>query len=118
MHLVEGTLNATRHAARADEPKPTGRPVKPKSVKGRAGQLWDEMLPTAYWLTEADAQVFANWCRLSAMVERNFKDVPASMHAQLRSYGSSLGFDPTSRSRIKVKPEKPKESAWGKFGKK
>lgn len=117
MHLVEGTLNVTRHADRANEPKPTGRPVKPKSVRGRASQLWDEYFDIGYWLTEADSQTFALWCRLTAMIEKEFKRVPASMHAQVRAYGASLGFDPVSRSRINIKPkndEKP-DDAKAKF---
>src|SRR5690349_12037675 len=114
LHIVDGTLNATRHKDRKDEPQPTGRPEKPKGLKGLASQLWDKYSEIGYWLTAADSEALAIWCQLSALCQRSFKKLTPSMLAQHRAYGSILGFDPSSRTRIRPskgsdKPEDPAE---------
>jgi phage terminase small subunit len=104
MHLVDGTLNATRHANRKDEPKPEGKPVKPKFLKKgtKAAKLWDEYVKIGYWLTEADSHALALYCGLGAEMERDLKNMTSSRISQFRSIGSSLGFDAAARSRINV----------------
>jgi hypothetical protein len=54
----------------------------------------------AYWLTAADSHTLAMWCRLTAQAEKDFKGFTGSMLSNHRAYGSVLGFDPSSRSRI------------------
>jgi hypothetical protein len=103
LHLIEGTLNATRHKDRKDEPVLTGKPSKPKFLRGRASKLWDEYVAIGYWLTEADSHAFAIWCSLTAEAERGTAKMTASRLSQLRSYGGELGFSgPGNRSRINV----------------
>jgi len=116
MHLVEGTLNVTRHANRKDEPKPTGRPKKPTNLAPHELAVWDEYFAIAYWLTEADTEIFAVWCSMTATeVHRHVKMVEgaktivggvASMDAarlaQWRMLGQELGLTPAARSKIQV----------------
>ncbi len=108
MHLVEGTTNVTRHKDRGNEPQPTGVPIKPKAVKGRASVIWDQYAEQAYWLTEVDSQKFAVWCKLSALIEKSVDKASAARISQWRGLGSELGFDPSSRSRIDAKKKSPK----------
>lgn len=113
LHLVEDTLNVTRHRDRKAEPKPTGRPVKPAYVKGRAAKIWKQDLAIAYWLTAADARPFAEWCRMSAELETTDKD-PA-WRAQWRMIGQELGFFNASRSKINVESNGKKKDDSDKF---
>jgi phage terminase small subunit len=102
MHLVEGTFNVTRHKDRTDEPAVKEPIAKPKSLRGRASKIWDEVMEFAYWLTAADSHTLAMWCRLTAQAEKDFKGFTGSMLSNHRAYGSVLGFDPSSRSHINV----------------
>src|SRR4051812_29320290 len=103
LHLVDGTLNTTRHKDRKDEPVLTGKPAKPKFLRGRASKLWDDYAAIGYWLTEADSHALAIWCGLTAEAERGIAKMTASRLSQLRSYGGELGFSgPGARSRINV----------------
>ena len=52
LHVAEGTLNVTRHRNRENEPVVTGKPVKPKSLNGRASKIWDDVVEFAHWLTK------------------------------------------------------------------
>lgn len=103
LHLVEATTNVTRHKDRKGEPVLTGKPKRPKFLRGRASKLWDEYVVIAYWLTEADSHALAIWCGLTAEAERGISKMTASRLSQLRSYGGELGFaGPGARSRINV----------------
>jgi hypothetical protein len=102
MHLVEGTFNATRHKDRVDEPKPTGKVVKPKFLRGRASALWDEYSAIGYWLTAADSHALAIWCGLGAEAEKSIAKMPASRISTWKGLGAELGFLPGSRTRINV----------------
>jgi hypothetical protein len=102
LHLLEGTLNSTRHADRGDAPQPTGRPTKPQFLAGRAEELWDQFFESGYWLTEVDGPALAAWCHLTVETERSFQDMPASRIAQWRLLGAELGLLPASRDRLAV----------------
>jgi hypothetical protein len=115
LHLVEGTVNVTRHADRVNEPQPTGKPVRPKFVKGRASKLWDEYAAIATWLTDADSHALALWCGLGAEMEKDLKNMTASRISQWRALGAELGFLCASRSRISVKSDGKKQNAKDKF---
>src|SRR5215475_6589487 len=96
LHLVEGTLNATRHKDRENEPEVTGKPVKPRFLKGKASKLWDTYVEIGYWLTSADSHALATWCGLAAELEHDLKNMTASRISQWRALGSALGFMPAS----------------------
>lgn len=117
MHLVEGTVNVTRHRNREDEPKPTGQPIKPKSLRGAASTIWDDHVAIGYWLTAADSKALAIWCKLVALSERKFSSMSSAMLAQIRQYGAALGFDPSSRSKINVGAAIGKEAGKNKADK-
>ena len=89
-----------------NEPKPEGKPSKPKFLKGRASKLWDEYIPAlnnTRITTFVDAHMFAALCSLMAEFEKNPKEMTASRISQMRGLASSFGMDPSSRSRLSVK---------------
>lgn len=100
LHVIDGTLNTTRHAHRADEPELIGALQKPKYLKGRAVKLWDEVAAACHWLGDADSYKLGMWCALQAEFEKSPKDMTSARIAQLRALGSELGLDPSSRSRL------------------
>lgn len=100
LHVIEGTINATRHADRADEPVSTGHPSRPKKLNKRQTELWDEFIDTAFWLGVHDGPKAHMWCCLQAEFERAPAKMIAGRIAQLRALGSELGLDPASRTRL------------------
>lgn len=101
LHVVGGTLNATRHrdAQEAPEPNP-GNLAKPRHLKGRASKLWEEVTGMCWWLGDADSYKLGMWCALQAEFERGPAKMTAARINALRALGSELGLDPASRSRL------------------
>jgi hypothetical protein len=91
------------------EPEPGGRPERPKKLKGRPGQLWDEFIAPAFWLSRADGPKALMWCHIHAEFEKSPAGMVASRIAQLRALGSELGFDPSSRARLGAKGDNGKK---------
>jgi phage terminase small subunit len=85
-----------------NEPVATGAPVKPKWLKGRPSDLWDEVLKVAYWLSFLDSYKLAMWCDRQADFEdkRIRSTWNASDRREHRSLGAELGFDPSSRAKM------------------
>jgi phage terminase small subunit len=100
LHVVAGSYRGDRHAGRTGEPKPDGRPEKPKTLRGRASKLWDQFIARMDWLTWADTPKAQMWCHLQAEYERDPDRMIAARIGQLRNLGSELGFDPAGRARL------------------
>lgn len=108
------------------EPLVEGAPVKPKWLKGRGSQLWDEIMSFAFWLTVADSYKLAMWADRQADFEKpkSRESWTASDRREHRSLGSELGLDPSSRSRMGANlvgakgsaPKKPQEDPAKKYG--
>ncbi|MEQ9642515.1 MAG: hypothetical protein RIM84_20980 [Alphaproteobacteria bacterium] len=113
LHLVEGTLNVTRHRARTSEPTAAGAPIRPTWLGTRAAKFWDEQAAIAWWLTGADSLKLAAWCALSAELSRGVGRMTAARLGQWRALGSELGFDPAGRARLGVvaPPRPPADGA-------
>lgn len=102
LHVIDGTLRGDRHK-RDGEPEPDGRPVKPKKLKGRksrASEIWDEIIERADWLSWADGPKAHVFCVLMAEFEKAPLKMPSARITQIRTLGSELGLDPSSRARI------------------
>lgn len=106
LKILEGTFRPDR--ARPDEPQPpAGEIVKPAFLKKRASELWDEYAPLLEkmgTLTCVDPHVLAEWCQLTAKMERN--RVSASERAQRRMLGAELGIGAAARAKAGVAPKK------------
>jgi hypothetical protein len=102
LHLVEGTLNVTRHAGILDAPETAGHLAKPRYIARdkRASAIWDEIVAGCWWLGEVDGYKLGMWCAMQAEFEKSPKGMIASRIAQLRGLGCELGLDPSSRSRL------------------
>lgn len=108
LHAVEGTYNSTRHKDRAEEPQPTGTPIIPKSVRGKALTIWNETVKAAPWLTEANSRLLAVWCKLAVELDTgNLKNVVASRITAFRTLGSELGLSKINMSYGSNNPEDP-----------
>jgi hypothetical protein len=99
LHILQNTSNSTRHADRVGEPVSGGRPVPPAPLDEREMELWNKFIATAFWLGEHDAPKAFLWAKLHAEFERDPTMIAARI-TQLRSIGSELGLDPSSRSRM------------------
>src|SRR5215831_16581573 len=105
LHLIQGTLNATRHAARSDEPKPQGEVRKPAFVKAAAARLWTQYAPGLIAqgvLTAWDVDMFGVWCVLMADFQKSPQRFTAALMTQMRALASSFGLVPTDRERLHV----------------
>jgi phage terminase small subunit len=105
LHVVEGTLNATRHADRPDTEPPVGAPIKPKWLKRRAARIWDEYAPRLPWLGEIDSAMLAAWCSLYSELEAD-PTLAAPRISQMRGLVAELGLTPSARTRFKADGEK------------
>lgn len=116
LHVVDGTYRADRHQAQSEnEPMPEGRLEKPNYLKGRASKIWDRRAAALTWLTEVDSDAFATWCKLQALIETDFEDLPASMISQWRTLTSELGMVPAGRARIGASSGKKKTDPTEKY---
>lgn len=102
LHLVQGTINATRHKDALASPNAAGALVKPTYIRAgtRAAALWDEVAAACWWLGDADSYKLGMWCAMQAEFERGPSKMTSARIGQLRALGSELGLDPASRSRL------------------
>ena len=105
LKLLEGGRG--KRSIPAGEPMPTGKPVRPRWLKGRGAALWDEVLTFAFWLTEADSYKLCAWCDRQSDFEKSAKrkEWTAADRREHRSAGSELGLDPSSRARMGAKTD-------------
>jgi phage terminase small subunit len=90
-----------------NEPQPEGEVLCPRFLKGRAKRLWSRYAPpliACAVLKATDAHTLAAWCCLTAQFETDAECMTSSRIAQMRALAASLGLDPSSRSRLNVKP--------------
>ena len=106
LKLVTG--NPGRRPLPQNEPKPTGKPLQPKWLRGRAAKIWKEIAPQLFWLAEADSHKLAVWCGLYAEVQSGLEHVNSARLTQWRVLGSELGLDPSARARLTVKDDNGK----------
>ena len=100
LHVVAGTYRQDRHEVAENAPEPTGRPIKPKFLKGRAAKVWAEYVDIAFWLTEAESHILAVWCSLTAEIESSVALMPAARISQWRTLAAELGLTPSARARL------------------
>jgi phage terminase small subunit len=104
LKLVQG--NPGKRPLNKSEPVPSCGCLKPKFLKGRAANIWDEYAPELERigvLTAVDGHMFATWCLLAEEVERDAARMSASRISQMRALASSFGLDASSRSRLSVR---------------
>ena len=99
-HLKVITGNPGRRPLNENAPQPTGRPIKPAFVRGRAAKIWAEYVERAFWLTEAESHILAAWCSLTAELEKDIDRMTASRISQWRTLAAELGLTPSSRVRL------------------
>ena len=101
MHIVQGTLNPTRHRNRVGEPV-GGEPIgdAPEHFKPLGKVLWHEVVNCvpAGVLTKADRLIVELLCRL--LVEMRDKKLTPALATQIRGCLGSLGMTPADRSRV------------------
>jgi hypothetical protein len=105
VRLIEG--NRGRRPIPQGLSEPSGKPVRPKWLRGRATRLWTEVLSFATWLTIADSYKLAAWCDRQAQFEnpRERREWTAADRREHRAAGSELGLDLSARSRMGHGPE-------------
>jgi hypothetical protein len=83
------------------EPVAEGKPRKPAYVRGRAAELWNELVEACPWLCRPDSYKMGVWCGLQAQIEEmGERAMLAATLTQWRILGSDLGLDPGARVRM------------------
>lgn len=95
----------------AEPPAPTGEPEKPRGLRGRAAQLWDEKSVICIELgslTRGAEHQFAVWCKLAAKSETRFAKMSVAELTEMRRLADAFGLSAQGRARLGVVPKKPK----------
>lgn len=105
LHIIEGTLNSTRHRGRHGEPQvtsplgdaPTDWPAPEKAI-------WHEVVDAvpAGILGKADRLIVELTCRL--LIKSRTGECTPALASQLRYCLASLGMTPADRSRVATSP--------------
>ena len=103
LHLIQGTLRATRHRDRENEPEviePLGGPPEawPIAAKLLWAELADQIPP--FVATKSDRVAFELLCRLVGLMRAGPEGLTPALAAQIRYACSSFGMTPESRSRV------------------
>lgn len=102
----------------------------PKWLTGDAKELWNRVVPGAIrcgLLTVVDLPMFQAFCRsygkwreaerqidevgLELGIAKGFQNTSVKERQLMLQYGGKFGFDPSSRSNVKLPSQKPKSKA-------
>jgi len=106
LHVLQGTFQNSRHAARDEIELPPGEPEKPDWLNPAASDEWDRIVPLLLQhglISEVDGMAVASYCELVAEFKStracpgNFQ---AAKFAALRAATSDLGLNPIARTKI------------------
>lgn len=117
LHLVQGTLRATRHADRANEPEiiePLGGP--PEGWPIDAKLLWAELadlIPPGV-AGKNDRLVFELLCRLVGCMRVGTEGLTPALATQVRMACAVFGMTPADRSRVAAS-RPPERNPFAKF---
>ncbi len=117
LHVVQGTLRATRHRDRQLEPEiiePLGSP--PEAWPIEAKLLWAELadiLPPGV-ATKSDRLAFELLCRLVGCMRVGPEGLTAALAGQIRAACASFGMTPSDRSRV-TGARPPEQNPFAKF---
>lgn len=123
LKLVTG--NPGKRPLPESEPTPPdGEIVRPRFLKYRAKELWEDRAPIYIamgTLTLADVDHFAAWCVLMAKFENLKGEMLSSQVAQMRMLGADFGMGASARAKLgttgKGKPKDPADEFFGSSGK-
>lgn len=120
-HLADGTYRENVHGALADHVQPSGKPVKPRGLKGRAATAWKHLVeatPEGVY-GEQDTELLALYCQLWQEVEDYRKSGPVGTYLKFVekfiSIAARVGAGPIDRSRLKMKTKPEKEESLDDF---
>ena len=117
LHVVQGTLRATRHRDRADEPEiiePLGGP--PEGWPTAAKLLWAELsnpIPPDV-ATKSDRIIFETLLRLVARMREGPEAMTPALAAQIRTTCACFGMSPADRSRVSA-PRLPEDNPFSQL---
>ena len=117
LHLVQGTLRATRHRDRQNEPEiiePLGGP--PVAWPTEAKALWAELadLVPPGVATKSDRLALELLCRLVGCMRVGSEGLTAALAGQIRATCAVFGMTPSDRSRVTAS-RPPEQNPFAKF---
>lgn len=141
LHVLEGTLNSTRHSDRGNEPRPVqSEEDAPDYLSDEATEIWDELAPLLInlgVLTEIDRQLFSAYCEKRAaweyytskvekgkevgktkngnLVQNPYIGLANRAFDQMIKLGIEFGITPSSRSKVKVSEKNKKGERKDRF---
>lgn len=120
-HLADGTYRENVHGALADHVQPSGKPIKPRGLKGRAATAWKHLVdstPEGVY-GEQDTELLALYCQLWEDVhEQRVNGTFASYMKAVEKFisiAARVGAGPIDRSRLKMKSKPAKEESLDDF---
>lgn len=75
--------------------------VCPEYFDKERKQYWDRYIVPCFWLTVVDEPKAIMWCNLFKQYQSDPDGMSAPRIHQMRTLGSELGMDPTSRARAR-----------------
>jgi phage terminase small subunit len=78
----------------------------PRYLSERAAAVWAETASSAPWLEPADRALLESFC-LAVLLMRDDPNRLRTAAQIVKSAGAELGLSPTSRTRLRTKPEAP-----------
>jgi phage terminase small subunit len=120
LHIVEETLDPSKHADRAFEPLADGTPRCPRDLKGEARKFWERVVPQLVRMGVAKAadreslvvlaNLWACWVQAATMAEIAATDpkVRSAMlgySAEWSRLAARFGLTPADRSKIQATPQ-------------
>lgn len=115
LHVVDGTFNTTRHAARAHAPAGKGKPEKPQGLDEFGEECWNNFVGRAVEIgvgCEIDSVAVAEACRLYSFyrracaaaaldpVDKEVRCAVTGYWAAFERLASRFGFTPADRLKL------------------
>lgn len=105
---AKGTFQPVRDAGRIQIIEPMSMPQRPDWLTSEAGEIWLDDVGRVKLATEADSNLFANYCTLQGAIVKAVRaggDMPPmAAFAEVRKMQELLGIA-GARSRVGVAPE-------------
>src|SRR5687768_12733153 len=110
LRVIEG--NRGRRPLPAGVPAASGKPVKPRWLKGARARLWDEYAPLLPWLARVDSETLAAWCCLAAEFSAAPDRMLSARISQMRTLAAELGMTPSARTRLGTQNESKEKNKY------
>ena len=115
LHIVEGTLNSTRHADRPAVDYSSSSPVAPFKLDTEMQEVWDYYIGIMPWNKATETDLFLVYCDMAADLRKHIQGIKTkyewkpAMIAQFKSIGAELGVGHVQQMKMTSTDETEKD---------